>query len=279
MADRMLDKIALILHKAENATTDEEAATYMEKAQKLASLSSIELAVARQHTAKKSQREQPTHKRITIGEARKGNLAHYCELFHYIALQNDVQVNLARNSTFVIAFGMPSDIEVVEVLYASLAYQMVEAANAWLKTGEFKNETVSTEVTRRDSYGSYKVLVEKPLHGKVARANFYRAYTVRIGVRLADARYAAMEDVKETAYDVTDDEGQAVKSSAEIVMRDKAVEVRDYYKSASTARGTWKGPRTSAGSSTARTAGDNAGRSARLGANKAIGGSRTPIAA
>ncbi|RZU36001.1 uncharacterized protein DUF2786 [Streptomyces sp. BK022] len=284
MSDKMLDKLAKILNQAENASTPEEAATFMKKAQALATLTSIDLAVARQHTAKREQREQPTHKTITIGQPRKNNNARLVNLFIAIADQNDVKVNIAMNSTFVIAFGMPSDIEVVEALYASLLYQMTEAANAWLKLGEYKKETVLRRVTKRDAWGPYKDLVERPMDGRTARANFYEAFTNRISSRLWEARQEALEKVKKNVYTLptTGENGveYEVEVSAALVLKEKSDEVKDYYEKASTAKGSWKGAGSTAHTSTtARRAGDEAGQSARLGSAKAIGGQRTSIAA
>lgn len=297
MSDRMLDKLAKLLNKAESTDSPEEAEALMAHAQMLATTHSIDLARARQHTAKKEQREQPIQKWITIGESRKGNLAHYCELFLAVAAANDITCDLAHNNTFVIAYGMPSDIEVAEVLYASLLFQMVESANAWLKTGEYKKEKVYRTVTKRDSFGSYKTSEMAPMHGKTARANFYRAFTDRIALRLARARQEAIETIKRAAeeaaalqaeddldgYEDATDEAPAPKPTFAgdplPVLRSKAIEVRDFHKQKSSAKGSWKGSKQSSYSASARDAGDNAGRSARLGGEKAIGGSRTSIAA
>ena len=284
MSDRMLDQLAKILNQAENAGTPEEAATFMKKAQSLATLTSIDLAVARQHTAKREQREQPTHKTITIGQPRKLNNARLVNLFIAVADSNDVKVNIASNSTFVIAFGMPSDIEVVEALYASLLFQMTESANAWLKTGEYKKETVLREVTKRDYWGRYKDLEERPMDGRTARANFYDAFTRRISSRLWDARQDALKAAKEKTYTLptTGEDGveYEIEVTAELVLFDKNKEVGDYYSKTSRAKGSWKGASsTSAYSTSARQAGDSAGRSARLGTSKAIGGQRTSLAA
>ncbi|OOK64472.1 hypothetical protein BZL30_9170 [Mycobacterium kansasii] len=61
-------------------------------------------------------------------------------------------------------------------------------------------------------------------------------------------------------------------------MRDKEVELRDYYRGASRARGTWQAHRASAGySSAARRAGDRAGRQARLGQSPELPGARTAL--
>jgi hypothetical protein len=284
MSDRMLDKLAKILNQAENASTPEEAETFLRRAQALATQTSIDLAVARRHTAKKEQREQPTHKTITIGQARKNNNARLVNLFSAVANSNDVTLNVAQNSTYVIAFGMPSDIEVVEVLYASLLFQMTESANAWLKTGEYKKESVSREVRVRDSFGSYKSWEYKPMDGRTARANFYDAFTQRISARLWQARREALEEAKKRIYSLREEQtagvSREVTVSAELVLKDKREENKAYYDQHSTAKGSWRGYKpTSATSHTARSAGDNAGRSARLSSNKAIGGQRTAIPA
>lgn len=273
MSDRMLDRLAKILNQAEKASTPEEADAFMERAQALATTHSIDLAIAQRHTAKKEKREQPTHKTITIGQPRKNNNARLVSLFLAVADNNDVKVNIAMNSTWVIAYGMPSDIEVVEVLYASLLYQMTEAANTWLKTGEYKKEQVWSDRT-----WSYR-----PMHGSTARANFYDAFTRRISSRLWEARRAALAEVKKNTYTVptTGENGieYEVEVTAELVLFDKKKEVGAYYEKTSTAKRSWKGASTSHYSSTARQAGDKAGQSARLGSAKAIGGQRTSIAA
>jgi hypothetical protein len=268
MSDRMLDKLAKILNQAENAATPEEAEAFLRKAQMLATNTSIDLAVARQYTARGEKREQPTHKHITIGEARKKSNARLANLFFAVSNNNDVKINIANNSTFVIAFGMPSDIEVVETLYASLLFQMVESANAWLRKGEYKTEQVWND----------RACGFKPMDGRTARSNFYDAYTKTIFTRLYGARKEALEAVKERTYAVKNDQGASEHQSAEMVLFNKADEVNDYYKTASTAKGTWKGARAAAHSNSARTAGDSAGRTARIGSNLAIGGSRTAVA-
>jgi hypothetical protein len=285
MSDRMLDKLAKILNQAENASTPEEAETFLRRAQALATQTSIDLAVARRHTAKKEQREQPTHKTITIGQARKNNNARLVNLFSAVANSNDVKINVAMNSTYVIAFGMPSDIEVVEVLYASLLFQMTEAANAWLKTGQYKEETIRGKKKVWDSVWQewdYET-VYKPLDGRTARANFYDAFTLRLSRRLWDARREALEAAKARTFtfheEQADGPSQEVKVSAELVLKGKREEINDYYTKTSTAKGSWKGSKTSRYSTSARQAGDSAGRSARLGSNLAIGGQRTAIPA
>ncbi|MER5754354.1 DUF2786 domain-containing protein [Streptomyces sp. NPDC002088] len=280
MSDKMLDKLAKILALAEKASTEEEANAYMQKAQALATTNAIDLAIARQHTAKKEQREQPTHKVITIGEKRKHGNAHFMDLFRNIANNNDVKVNLANDNTFVVVFGVPSDIEVVEVLYASLVFQMVEAANAWLKTGEYKAEKVVRKVKKRDAWGgTWTEDAYAPITAQQARKNFYSGFADRVFFRLADARQQAMDAAKARKVEIRDDQGNTVASSAELVLVGKREEVDRYYTQKSRAKGTWKGVKVAITSTAARSAGDNAGRTARLGSPKAIGGQRTAVAA
>ena len=58
-----------------------------------------------------------------------------------------------------------------------------------------------------------------------------------------------------------------------LVLRDKEIELRDYYRQTSTARGHWRGQSANAGySEGARKAGDRAGRNAKIGAHAEIGG-------
>jgi hypothetical protein len=285
MADKMLDKLAKILKQAENATTPEEVEAFMAKAQHLASVTAIDLAVARQHTAKREQREQPVHKVITIGEKRKQGNAHFIDLFRYIAQNNDVKIDIARNNTWVGAFGMPSDIEVVEVLYASLLFQMVEAANAWIKTGEYKKQKVWRTVTKRDRWGgTWRTEEYAPMTAQTARKNFYVGFTNRVFYRLVEARKQAMQSLKDKTYTLPMDSSDPempyeVEVSAALVLKEKTEEINDFYKQKSTARGSWKGSSVSNHSTAARNAGDSAGRSARLGSAKAIGGQRTAVAA
>ena len=61
----------------------------------------------------------------------------------------------------------------------------------------------------------------------------------------------------------------------DVVAADKEIEVSDFYRSESKARGTWQPSSASAGySEAARRAGDRAGRRARIGADREFGGTR-----
>ena len=63
------------------------------------------------------------------------------------------------------------------------------------------------------------------------------------------------------------------------MLREKEIELRDFYRATSSARGSWQGFRAQAGySSHARRAGDRAARQARLGGEKELGGGRHVLA-
>lgn len=265
----LLDKISALLNQAQNTDNENEAATFMEKAQALATQSGIELAVARAHQASKERRTTPEQKTIKVGIKGQHGLAHFVELASAIARNNDVQLDLARNNTYVIAYGFPSDIEVVEALFASLLFQMESACSAFIKSGVFKNETV-------EKYDYYKGYTSKPVHGSSARKSFQEHFVYSISDRLSEARRAAKAAVLEAAAEV---ENVAVASSSTaLVLLSKEVEVKDFYKSNSRARGSWKGA-TSGNSSSGAAAGRTAGQRANLGGQKSIGGSRVALSA
>lgn len=284
--DKYLSKIAGLLRQAESTKNDDEAAAYMAAAQRLATATSISLEVARQHQANKEKRESPIQKRITIGTDGKKGLKYYVRLFTTIANQNDVTCNMAHNSTYVVAFGFPSDIHVTELLYASLVTQMVEASDRYLRSGDYKRETMKVE-TYESEYDYWKgrnVRVfagykEKPVDGRVARSNFMESFIQRISARLFNARQEAITEAKVIEQEAAQTLAQSQSPGTDIVLANKALEVADFYKQNSTARGTWKGYSRSKGySSRASSAGREAGERARISSQVAIGGSRRELA-
>ncbi|MBX9640759.1 MAG: DUF2786 domain-containing protein [Mycobacteriaceae bacterium] len=244
--DKMLSRIAALLRQAEGTDNPHEAEAFMTAAQRLATASSIDLAVARSHAANRSAAQAPTQRTITIGAAGTRGLRTYVQLFVLIAAANDVRCDIASNSTFLYAYGFAEDIDATHALYASLVVQMVRASDAYLATG-----------------------AHRPTPTITARLNFQLAFGARVGQRLAEAREQARQEV-------ANDRRRAPGTA--IALRDKEVELRDHYREASKARGTWQANRASAGySSAARRAGDRAGRRARLGSSPELPGARTSL--
>jgi hypothetical protein len=232
--DKMLARIAALLRQAEGTDNAHEAEAFMAAAQRLATATSIDLAVARSHATTRTKAQNPVQRTITIGNAGTKGLRTYVQLFAVIASANDVKVDVASNSTFVYAYGFPEDIDTSHALYASLVMQMVRASESYLASGQ-----------------------HRPTPTITARLNFQLAFGARIGHRLEKARDEATREVERTS---TSGPGTA------IALRNKELELTDFYSRESQARGTWQAHRASAGySSAARRAGDRAGRRARLG--------------
>jgi hypothetical protein len=239
--DKMLARIAALLRQAENTDNVHEAETFMAAAQRLATTTSIDLAVARAHSATRSKAQAPTQRTITIGNAGARGLRTYVQLFVVIAAANDVKCDVASNSTFVYAYGFAEDIDATHALYASLVVQMVKASDSYLATGG-----------------------HRPTPTITARLNFQLAFGARVGQRLSDARDEAKREVARQPERST---GTA------LALRNKDLELKSYYREASKARGTWRATSATAGySSAARRAGDRAGRRARLGPSAELAG-------
>ena len=245
-SDKLLTRIAGLLRQAEGTDNPHEAEAFMTAAQRLATQASIDLAVARAHTASQNRTTGPIHRVIPIGEPGKRGLRTYVLLFSRIAHANDVRCDVAHNSTSVHAFGFESDVDTAHALYSSLVIQMVRSSDHYIKSGAYR---------------------EAGIAAVTARLNFQTAYAQRIGQRLADAKSAT--------------ESEAVRQSepgTALALRNKELELKNYYRTESQARGTWRGTRTgSEYSATARQAGDHAAQRAKLGPSTEISGARTRL--
>ena len=244
--DKMLARIAALLRQAEGTNNTHEAEAFMAAAQRLATATSIDLAVARAHSATRTAAQVPSMRTITIGEPGSRGLRTYVQLFAGIAMANEVRGDVASNSTYVYAYGFAEDIDATHALYASLVVQMVRACDAYLATG-----------------------AHRPTPTITARLNFQLAFGARVGQRLSEARDQARREATQ--------ETSATPGTA-IALRNKEIELRDHYRTESKARGTWRPASASAGySSAARRAGDRAGHQARLGASPELPGARTRL--
>jgi Protein of unknown function (DUF2786) len=242
----MLARIAALLRQAEGTDNAHEAEAFMAAAQRLATATSIDLAVARSHADERTKAATPVQRTITIGNAGTRGLRTYVQLFVLIAGANDVKCDIASNSTFIYAYGFAEDIDASHALYASLVMQMVRASEAYIASGR-----------------------HRPTPTITARINFQLAFGARIGKRLVEAREQARREATRS---------RRSRPGTAIALRDKDIELKDFYREASAARGTWRATSATAGySSSARRAGDRAGRRARLGGAQEIDGARTAL--
>lgn len=248
-SEKMLVRIGGLLRQAESTDNPHEAEAFMEAAQRLATATAIDLAVARAHTAARERRATPVQRAVRIGEPGRRGLRTYVQLFVAIAAANDVQCDVAHNSTQVFAYGFDSDIDACQALYSSLLMQMVRASDGYIRSG-----------------------AHRPVAGVTARLNFQLAFAARIGERLATVR-------REAEADAVGADTEEEPTGTALVLRDKQIELRDFYSRTSQARGTWRGAKsTTARSDKARRAGDRAGRDARLGPATELPGARKRLA-
>lgn len=267
--ETQIEKIGKLLQQAsDKGATEKEQDAFFRMAQKLASKYSVELEVARQAITNKQLRETPTQKRIQIGQAGKPLNAVFCGLFMDIGRAQGLKFNIAHNSTYVIAFGFPSDIKIAEAMYAHVVVQMVEMADAFIKGGTWKGDTTWDPNTWR----------HKPVHARVARRCFYESFSSRIGARLMEAKRETEKEMADEQVEVTNDAGTTEKVGTDIVLKSKAVEVSDFYESTSTARGSWKGNRGNTyTSNSGYSGGRDAANRARLGGQQSLPGGRRQI--
>lgn len=178
----MLERIAKLLNQAENAGTEAEAAVFMDKAQRLARVHSIDLAKAR-HATKAKERTVPVQRTVHIGEAGTKGLRTLVDLYIGIADANDLKLTIAGNATKVYVVGFAEDIDISEALFASLQVQQARAADGFRKDGSWREEKVWVNKPRDWIGGDWK-----PQTWLTARLNFQDAYASRIRTRLQTAK-------------------------------------------------------------------------------------------
>lgn len=261
MSEKLLERIGALLAKAESTDSAHEAEALTAKAQQLATLHAVDLATARERAGAHRRQQTPVQRRIVIGQPREQGRRHRVALFCVVGRVNDVRVDVARNSTYVLAFGFPTDVAVVEALYASLVTQMVTAANAAIRRDEHRREVYWSE--RAHCWRS---------DARVFRTAFNDTFVATIAERLAEARESALAD------DGEGDDGASSGAGALVLAR-KAEEVDDYYARTSQASGAWRGGRIRpvAWSEAGARAGRVAGRRARLVPSRPLPGSRPQL--
>ncbi|HUR14648.1 MAG TPA: DUF2786 domain-containing protein [Mycobacteriales bacterium] len=239
MSERIIDKIGKLLAQAEGTTNEHEADAFVSRAQELATSYAVDLELARSRQAARRLRatdEAFEQRTLAVGErGRRGN-RQLVTLYLVVAQANDVMVNVAHDSTFVIGFGYAADLDVVERLWASLATQMASAASRRLRAGEHRVQRVAAVSWR---------------------LSFYEGWLHAVQTRLEQARARALEQPLE---------GASAGTSAALVLRAKSERVREFHDRSSEARGSWRGQRADRRvHGGAWRAGESDGRQARLG--------------
>ena len=221
--ERVVDLVGKLLAQAEGTDNEHEAAAFVERAQQLATEHAVDLERARARQRDRHRRpEEPLEQdRLEVGErGRRGN-RHRVLLYVAVARANDVLVNVASDSTYVLGFGSRSDLDVVEQLWTSLAVQMTASAQRRLDAGEHRAGRVAA-VTWRLSY--------------------YDGWVATVAERLSAARERALaQDAGRAGSPGTGSSTDGPGPSAALVLRAKGERVRDFYARSSQARGTWRG--------------------------------------
>jgi hypothetical protein len=215
MSDRLVDRVGKLLAQAEGTDNEHEAAAFVERAQQLATEHAVDLELARARQRDRQHRgggEPLIQERLAVGErGRRGN-RHRVLLYTVVAAANDVLVNVAHDSSYVLGFGHRSDLEVVERLWTSLAVQMAAAAQRRMDQGEHRTAGVT---------------------GLSWRLSFYDGFIDAVGERLQRAREIAIQHARPVVEEGT--------PSAALVLRQKGERVKTFYDTASDARGSWRG--------------------------------------
>jgi hypothetical protein len=212
--DRLVDRIGKLLAQAEGTDNEHESAAFVERAQQLATEHAVDLELARARQRDRAARggaEPLVQERVDVGARGKRGNRHRVLLYSVVARPNDVMVNVAHDSTYVLGFGHRADLEVVERLWASLAVQMTSAAQRRLDRGEHRAAGTAAQTWR---------------------LSFYDGWVLTVGERLQAARARAVESAPTSTGE----------PSAALVLRDKAARVSDFYAASSSARGSWRGP-------------------------------------
>lgn len=268
---KTLNRIGSLLAKAESTDSEHEREALMSKAQSIATLAAIDLETARQRQADKTRREAPIKKTVQLLPEGVTQLrTHFVSLASLIVNNNDLRMTYYAGNKNLITnlFGFPSDIDVMELLFASLAYQMKSAADAYIKSGEYKGDTwedfdCSCRECQWNHSGSGWHM--KFVDARVARNQFYTEFLRSIGTRMHEARRDA---IKEATVEST---------GTDLVLASKTEEVNEFYRETSGRVVSARGANFRDGGK-AGGAGRQAGNSARLSAARGVSGMAGSIA-
>ena len=273
----MIERIAKLLNKAERSATPEEAQLYFDKAQALATAHSISLARARLQHPGDVRAPQPVNRTIRIGEPRRHANRHLIALMAAVASVNGLRVDIAHNSTYVIAYGFPDDIDAAEQLWSHIATQMIRFGEQYLATDTWRSDE---RIVVRAGWGHVR-----PMTKQTARATYYASFIDTIRLRLAEAHDRAVQRADEQAAsdqslasESSGSEALGSETGAALALRAKDEAVGSFYQQSSTARGTWTGGSSVIGRSrSASAAGSRDAHAVRLGSATQVGGRRAAL--
>jgi hypothetical protein len=162
--EKMIGRVQALLNKAESTNFPEEADALFAKAQELMTRYAIDESLAR---GDKSRSSKPTLRSFTIEDPYRSAKR---SLLTAVASANDVTVIIGHLGSITLA-GYPSDIEVTELVFASLLVQATREMHM--------------AVAQHD-----------PGRLRAFRHAFLLAYGTRIGERLRAAKRAATHDAE-----------------------------------------------------------------------------------
>ena len=122
--DRLVDRIGKLLAQAEGTDNEHESAAFVERAQQLATTHAVDLELARARQRDRAARgggEPLVQERVDVGSRGKRGNRHRVLLYSVVARSNDVLVNVAHDSTYVLGFGHRAP-------FPALVLLLVEAA-------------------------------------------------------------------------------------------------------------------------------------------------------
>ncbi len=178
---RVLERVRMLLAKAESTSFAAEAETFTAGAQALMARHSIDVALLAAETGAESAEGGPHGRRIGIDTPYDGPKA---SLLTAVASANGCRMVWTRDLGFGTVVGFEADLESVELLFTSL---LVQANSAMLAEG-----------SRADHRGRSRT--------RAFRSSFLTAYAYRIGERL---RQVAKSEV-ESAAPAASSRGQAL---------------------------------------------------------------------
>ena len=258
MATSTIEKIALLLNKAENTTNQHEAEAFFAKAQEIATRESIDLETARSLPG--SNKDELTQKMFVTGKKRTFGLHTHVRLLNWIANVNDVRLTVSDDSTVCMAYGHERDIAITEALYTSLLMQMHSESEKFIQKGEYRSEMVWREGYHEG--GVWKPAGWRPMHGSTARISFKDAFASRVGQRLQAARRTVLEEPG--------------GSRGELVLVSRRKRVDDFFSNFVNNKKHWNGGAGATHSAAGRRAGVAAANRASLGGTS-VGGSRQAL--